>query len=65
MKKFLIIFAVLLASLPVLAQRKSVSILGDSYSTFEGFVEPASNELWYFATPDPDPTDVDDVKQTW
>ena len=65
MKKFLIIFAVLLASLPVLAQRKSVSILGDSYSTFEGFVEPASNELWYFATPDPDLTDVDDVKQTW
>ena len=27
---------------------KSVSILGDSYSTFEGFIEPATNEMWYF-----------------
>lgn len=44
---------------------KSVSILGDSYSTFEGFVEPKGNELWYFVHPDPKRTDVNDVKQTW
>ena len=45
--------------------RKSVSILGDSYSTFENFVEPKTNEMWYFVHPNPDLTDVDDVKQTW
>lgn len=45
--------------------RKSVSILGDSYSTFEGYVEPASNHVWYFEHPNPKQTDVDDVTQTW
>lgn len=44
---------------------KSVSILGDSYSTFEGFIEPATNEMWYFQKPDPNLTDVNDVSQTW
>lgn len=46
-------------------ERKSVSILGDSYSTFEGYLEPASNRIWYFADPQTDLTDVSDVKQTW
>lgn len=45
--------------------KKSVSILGDSYSTFENYIEPKSNEMWYFANPNPDLTDVSDVKQTW
>lgn len=45
--------------------RKSVSVLGDSYSTFENYVEPKSNEMWYFVHPNPDLTDVNDVKQTW
>ncbi|MCM1110919.1 MAG: SGNH/GDSL hydrolase family protein [Clostridium sp.] len=45
--------------------RKSVSILGDSYSTFENYVEPKSNELWYFVKADPERTDVTDVRQTW
>lgn len=44
---------------------KKVSILGDSYSTFEGAVQPASNALWYFKKVDPNRTDVDDVSQTW
>ena len=41
---------------------KSFSILGDSYSTFEGFI-PAKNECYY-----PRPESVDDVltvEQTW
>lgn len=46
-------------------QHRSVSILGDSYSTFEGFVEPSTNEMWYTAKPYTDRTDVDDVTQTW
>ncbi len=45
--------------------KKSVSILGDSYSTFENFVEPSENAIWYFLAPNPDLTDVTDVKQTW
>lgn len=66
MKKSLLLFAILLLSLPALAQtRKSVSILGDSYSTFEGFVEPSTNELWYYAKPKQKQTDVNNVQQTW
>jgi hypothetical protein len=30
---------------------KSVSILGDSYSTFEGYVQPDTNFVWYLKTP--------------
>ena len=42
-----------------------VSILGDSYSTFEGHVTPDTNYVWYFKTPNPELTDVSDVSQTW
>ncbi|MDE6017654.1 MAG: SGNH/GDSL hydrolase family protein [Muribaculaceae bacterium] len=45
--------------------KTSVSILGDSYSTFENYIEPKGNEIWYFRHPKPNRTDVDDVKQTW
>lgn len=45
--------------------RPSVSILGDSYSTFEGYCEPDTNHIWYFAEPDTARTDVSDVTQTW
>lgn len=30
--------------------KPAVSILGDSYSTFEGYIEPKTNEMWYFKT---------------
>lgn len=56
----------LLAALPAGAQgRLSVSILGDSYSTFEGYVQPDTNAVWYWAAPDASRTDVSDVRQTW
>ena len=45
--------------------KPSVSILGDSYSTYEGFIKPATNEMWYFANESGDRTDVRDVTQTW
>lgn len=45
--------------------KKSVSILGDSYSTFQNFIEPKTNENWYFLNPEPKRSDVKDVKQTW
>ena len=59
----------LFAALPVEAQSKIkakpvVSILGDSYSTFEGFI-PKGNAVWYTRHTKADRTDVGDVKQTW
>jgi hypothetical protein len=46
------------------AQKPSISILGDSYSTFEGYVTPSTNEMWYYEESG-DRTDVNDVTQTW
>ena len=65
MKKItLTILAVLMAGIAV-AQTKAVSILGDSYSTYEDFVTPATNELWYYAKNSDQKTDVKEVRQTW
>lgn len=68
MRKSVILFTILAAilSLPLNAQsRKSVSILGDSYSTFKGFVTPEKNRTWYSTVANPEKTDVDKVSQTW
>lgn len=46
------------------AQKPSISVLGDSYSTFEGYVTPSTNEMWYYEE-NGNNTDVDDVAQTW
>lgn len=40
------------------------SILGDSYSTFEGYVSPEANDVWYKLPPD-NYIDVTDVSQMW
>lgn len=40
------------------------SILGDSYSTFEGHVTPSSNDVWYKLPPH-NFIDVTDVRQMW
>ncbi len=58
-------FIITSGSLISAQSKKSVSILGDSYSTFENFIEPKTNEMWYFVKANPDLTDVTDVKQTW
>lgn len=55
-----------LCAFPSFAQDKTrISILGDSYSTFEGCVSPKWNEVWYFNTPKLDKTDLTDPAQTW
>ena len=59
-----LLFLFLIISLGACAQLPSISILGDSYSTFEGYVTPSSNEMWYYEEPG-NRTDVDDVTQTW
>lgn len=45
-------------------ERLKVSILGDSYSTFEGYLTPDTNYIWYYKTPRQQ-TDVSQVTQTW
>lgn len=65
-KTFIFLSLILIAMTSSMAQsRKGISILGDSYSTFEGYVVPDTNYLWYFTVPNPDLTDVKDVTQTW
>lgn len=46
------------------AQRLRVSILGDSYSTYQNNI-PEGNEVWYFEPLDSKRTDVKSVRQTW
>ena len=47
------------------AQSKlGISILGDSYSTFKGYVVPDSNYVWY-PQENPANNDVQDVRQLW
>ena len=68
MKRQLILLALLLTmSVVASAQGKpSVTIFGDSYSTFEGYLTPDTMETWYFDRQDnPQRTDVRTVRQTW
>lgn len=56
----------MLACLSVAAQaQKTVSILGDSYSTFEGEMTEKGNAIWYFRKNNPELTDVNRLEQTW
>ena len=62
-----VVCLVLLAVLSLRAADKAkpvVSILGDSYSTFENYV-PEGNASWYAPVPWEGRTDVTDVRQTW
>ena len=60
MKKY-IISLFLIATFFSLSAEVKVSILGDSYSTFDGWI-PEGNEPWYGETIG---NDVKDVKDTW
>ncbi len=65
MKKFIIMSSLIISSLCAYTQtRERVSILGDSYSTFEGYI-PEGNEPWYFQKIDTSRSDVVSVRQTW
>ncbi len=68
MKKHLLTLILLLAcALGAAAQAKpTVTIFGDSYSTYEGYLTPDTMETWYFHNrPEPNRTDVANVTQTW
>lgn len=64
MRKLFLSAMIAVAATSCAQTKESVSILGDSYSTFEGFVTPSTNEMWYYEETR-DQTDVDDVTQTW
>lgn len=67
MKRTLSLLLLLVLMLTACAQRKAVSILGDSYSTFQGFVVPDTNYVWYPQKPKngKEGNDVKNVRQTW
>lgn len=62
--RHLVMTALLLLSaiLPAAAEEK-ISVLGDSYSTFEGFI-PEGNAIWYL-NPPKNRNDVTKVEETW
>lgn len=65
MKQILSVLIILMAFLPVAAKKyASFSVLGDSYSTYKGYVVPDTNFVWYADTP-LNLTDVTNVKDTW
>lgn len=61
--KLLVLLAA--AYMSAMAQKKSVSILGDSYSTYEHYTTPEENEQWYYEPWRDKRTDVNNVTQTW
>ena len=64
MKRVLYVILAVIACLQVQAQSKpGISILGDSYSTFKGYVLPDSNFVWY--PQKAENNDVQDVQQLW
>lgn len=70
MKKLFLLCTLALAAWSAQAQQDSlrVTIFGDSYSTFEGWLEPATNEPWYWSADSPyrdKNNDVTKVEQTW
>ncbi len=66
-KRFILLALLAICTLSVFPQGKtSVTIFGDSYSTFEGYLTPDTMETWYFnRKDDPKRTDVSSVRQTW
>ena len=63
MNKYLLTIAAVLTAMVSLAQQR-ISILGDSYSTFQGYI-PEGNATWYSLPLDTARTDVEKVEQTW
>ena len=68
MKKNLMLCLGALLSATMMQAQTRVTIFGDSYSTFEGYLTPATNEPWYWTEDSPHRdknNDVTRVEQTW
>ena len=64
-KFFCLFILTMTTATSLVAQTKTVSILGDSYSTYEGYLEPDTNFVWYFDGTPKTQTDVTKVTETW
>ena len=64
MKRSIFLLSLLLSMTAVAQQRLRISILGDSYSTYQNYI-PEGNAIWYHEPMDAKNTDVSDVRQTW
>ena len=65
MRRILFFFLTITFCVGTQAQSKlGISILGDSYSTFKGYVLPDSNYVWY-PQEKAENNDVQDVRQLW
>lgn len=70
MRRYLLLLAAF-CCINIFAQNntpKRYSILGDSYSTFEGYLTPDTNSVWYFTPQNPrhhKANDVTKVEETW
>ena len=65
MRKVALFTVVVISCIAVQAQSKrGISILGDSYSTFKGYVVPDTNYVWY-PQEKAENNDVQDVRQLW
>ncbi|MCM1521177.1 MAG: SGNH/GDSL hydrolase family protein [Muribaculaceae bacterium] len=65
MKKIVLISVLFITLFSAYSKNPVVSILGDSYSTFQGYVEPDTNLVWYHSPRRAKTTDVDSMQQTW
>lgn len=68
MNRLLSIGLAALLTVSALQAQTRVTIFGDSYSTFEGYLTPATNETWYWSENSPHrnkKNDVTKVEQTW
>lgn len=61
---FLVLFLAFTSATDVFSQQK-VSILGDSYSTYYGYVTPDTNSCWYCVPGEKKENDVTKVEETW
>lgn len=65
MRKVALFTVAVITCIAVQAQSKrGISILGDSYSTFKGYVVPDTNYVWY-PQEKAENNDVQDVRQLW
>ncbi|MCC8153243.1 MAG: SGNH/GDSL hydrolase family protein [Tannerellaceae bacterium] len=67
-RRLILLFLLLTVLTPVVfsqSVQKKISILGDSYSTFYGYVTPDTNACWYGIGEEGAENDVKRVEETW
>ena len=62
---FILTLVCLISGTSVSYAQQKISILGDSYSTFHGYVTPETNLCWYGVPGEEKENDVTQVDETW